>query len=297
MNILDYIGSMSKDLDRHKLRTEVKQMRSEITDYLLPAYEQAAEFFLTTPFMHDAVKRVSDEVATMLHTKQGTPYPVIIVNVLRNADEQLSAIEKLINNDFAEDLVPAGMTFFKIAVMQQIEAISFFTNYSGRLLNLTYTAEADARGSDLKVDKVIPAEQKFIEENFKNYLIVLGKVNVGAHELTKKIETAPDTVVTEDSLETVHSIKGTDGTDPMGMNFIPIKLNPIFHLRMWLEGLAHKRYEKAKVQKRVLEIKLLHLKQLSEDQRDAKTEKLINDYEDELNKLSRSIQKTEEEYA
>lgn len=67
--------------------------------------------------------------------------------------------------------------------------------------------------------------------------------------------------------------------------------NPIYHIRLFLIDLEQLRFERLKESKRLMELRILELKQKEANNDDPKTKKAIAYYEDKLNKLDMKIER------
>lgn len=67
--------------------------------------------------------------------------------------------------------------------------------------------------------------------------------------------------------------------------------NPIYHIRLFLIDLEQLRFEKLKESKRLMELRILELKQKDADNHDEKLEKAIKYYEEKLNKLDMKMER------
>lgn len=85
--------------------------------------------------------------------------------------------------------------------------------------------------------------------------------------------------------------------DPYHFGLIPIKMNPIYHIRMAIAEWQVARYNAAIEEKRALEYRLLALKASSDGKKDAKLEEAIEYSEARLAKLNYKLATMEEDYA
>ncbi|MOA51277.1 hypothetical protein D3C78_1744100 [compost metagenome] len=98
-------------------------------------------------------------------------------------------------------------------------------------------------------------------------------------------------VVAPDDVSTVEATVGATKTDPFHFGIIPVRLNPIYYVRMAIAEWQVNRYKAAVEEKRALEYRLLVLKDGSKD---AKIEQEIVYTEGRLQKLNKKLNDMEE---
>ena len=188
------------------------------------------------------------------------------------------------------------MTFLKINLLQYVEAITFTIRYARRNLLWTYAEEIAGEDPDIDVGDLTRGELQWLSENKSTYFACLKILSGDKKDLEKVFAEIPDVVVSEQSERVVPSTVGADRVDPFKFDFIPVKLNPIYHARMAIAEWQVARHRAAQEEKRMLEFRLLQLKSTQDGERNAKLEQQIEYTQGRIEKLNFKVQKMEEDY-
>ena len=104
-------------------------------------------------------------------------------------------------------------------------------------------------------------------------------------EIETKFKEIPNVLVNAESIETSQQLLGKDKTDPFQMRFIPLVLNPIYHVRIRVAEYQAAKYREAKEERGILELRIMLLKEQRSGRENAKIEKQIEYNEGRLQKL------------
>jgi hypothetical protein len=116
-------------------------------------------------------------------------------------------------------------------------------------------------------------------------------------KIKAEFEEIPDITVTAAGDRTVQSTLGVSKLDPFRHGFVPLAMNPIYHIRMKVADYQHYRYERAKAEKDALELRKLRLERLQHGKQDAALDKQIEYTQKRIDDLTLQIRKVEEQYA
>jgi hypothetical protein len=117
----------------------------------------------------------------------------------------------------------------------------------------------------------------------------------GKGDLNKVVEDLPDLSVNKTNIKAVEVLHRD--LDPFGFGFIPVVLNPAYHIGIMLAEWQVSRLNTAIAEKDVLEVQVMNLKLLAQDKNDAKLQSTIKYMEEErLKPLYKKIGKMEEKY-
>lgn len=296
MKIPSFLSSLLPTFSKDRIIEDANITRGEITEFTQRAYESAAEAFKNHKFKSEHVKPFTG--AFDRHIKgRGHNFIVNISGGWKNVLANLDEAKKLIEATYNEDVGGAGITYLKANLLQFIEMAGFVSKYARQLLIYTYAAEtAEYEDSGVVFNESIPpATRDWLKSNIQNFYVAYNIVTTDPHEFQRKIKDVPDIVVKPEAGEALSAAVGDKKLDPFSMKLIPIWLNPIYHVRMFVAQWQTERYHQAKAELQVLQLHKLHLEQLRANKPDAKLKQQIEYTENQINKIASKIRDMEED--
>ena len=297
MKIQAYLSSLLPSFGRERVEEDLRVTRTEIKDITQPAYELAAQGFKGHKFKS---KELDDQLATfgrMVKGRGGNIVEVIsnsLVDVLKNLDE----VEALINKTYSQEVAGAGLTYMKANLLQVAEAIAFVSKYARRFLLYVYvceTAQYEDSGTSI-AESLTPAESEWIKANFVSFCTALNVVSGNPDHMRKAINDIPDIVVTSENVSSLSSTVGEKKLDPFQMKLIPIVLNPVYHIGMFVAEYQADRYKAAKEELKLVQLRKLNLERVSQGKPDAHVQKEVNYLEQRIQGLNYKIAKMEKNH-
>ena len=143
------------------------------------------------------------------------------------------------------------------------------------------------------VDSFSKAEIEWINHNFIAFCAAFNITSGKPQQVEKQFSNIPDIVVTGDNAHTLGATIGEDKIDPFQMSLIPIWMNPIYHIGMFVAEWQSDRYKAAKEEVRLIQLRKLNLEKLSEGKPDAKIQKEIAYMETRIQGLNFKLAKME----
>jgi len=186
-----------------------------------------------------------------------------------------------------------------------IESISFATDYANKYLNYIYVIEAaelsESEENETFLDQInasiMPAEVRFLRDRFVDFCTVMDTLSKPTAKLKADFEDIPDVAITAAGDQIVQRSIGPSKLDPFRHGFVPLVMNPIYHIRMRVADYQHYRYEQAKATKDILQLRKLKLERQLAGKPDAAIEKQIEYTQKRIDELTLQIRKVEEQYA
>lgn len=275
MNVTKYLRSLLPNFDKVRVMEEIRITRGEIKDVTEPLYHKAAPFITKWTVKSPEVKELITTFNRFVHPN-GNAFTYIQKSfpaILENLDE----VEAMIEQIYSDEVAGSGLTFLKSNLLQFVECASFVSRYARKLLIYVYiheTAEYKDGGTVL-TDSLTPFESDWIKSNFVPFCQALMATSGQKAKLKKELDDIPDIVVTEDNADSLGKTMGQSKLDPLNMGFIPVWLNPIFHVRMMVAEWQSARYKQAREELAVLQLRQINLEQLQDGKPDAAVQKKI----------------------
>lgn len=296
MKLQKFVSLMLPTFEKGRLTEELGVVRNEIKEITLPPLREAHEFYRVGKLKSKQALNYDKNFLKIAPIQKASGnYVSVSYLVLATVDEKLEVLGKLIDKAFAKDVGSSSISFLRANILQYLEVASFASRYARRLLLWTLSEEQDSDNSPFRLPKAMSkAEERWIWDNRDNYAKCLAILSIDTRKMETSFQTIPDMVVAPDDIPAVEATVGTVKTDPFHFGFIPVRLNPIYYIRMSIAEWQVSRYKAAVEEKRALEYRLLALKDTNGG--DAKLEQEITYTEGRLQKLNKKIVEMEEGY-
>lgn len=298
MKLNKYLRSVLTTFRKTDMREDLVGTRAELTKLVLPAYDRAFKSAGKRKWKANTGQQLEAHLIKGVKTKlrfQGN-WIAMIQTALLEMEKRLPALEQLVDEHYDEDAGRGAMTVARVNLLQYLEAVSFYTRYSGYILNHVITAELNHGQGRAENEDMIPAVVDWVDRGLPTF-IHLTNLFLDGHDLVKVIEDLPDAVVTETNALMLEQTRPAEEIDPFRMGFIPTHLNPIFHYRMKRANAAAERYKETQAQIQVIELKIYNLEQLDRGKNDAGIQAKIKYLEENrLQPLQKAVMEWEEKY-
>lgn len=296
MKIQKFLSLMLPSFERSRLTEELGVLRSEIEEITLPPYISVKEHYGRNKLHAKQCQNFDREFGKKVSPKMGSyNYLYVICTVMEGMEERLATIEKMVNKAFAQDVGSSAISFTRANLIQYLEVASFASRYARRLLLWSLSEEQ----SDGKTGYTLPkamskAEERWVWDNRENFIQACRILYIAPRQLESSFAAIPDMVVAADEVAMIEQTLGATKTDPLGFGLIPVRLNPIYYVRIAVAEWQVSRYKAALEEKRALEYRLLALKE--ERAPDARLQQEIAYTEGRLQKLNKKVTDMESEY-
>lgn len=296
MKFDQYIVSLLPSFGKDRVLEDCRVTRNEIKDISLPLYDTAAPLFKGYKFKSP---ELLEQIASFNRLcKPGSDNIIThIQKCLKASLENLDEVEGLVEKTYNEEVAGAGLTYLKANLLQFTECLNFVARYARRYLLWVYIAEtAEIPDSETAlVDAMAPAEIEWIKINFVPFCTALNVVGIPTSKVKKALADVPDIVVTEENVKSLTSTLGAQKLDPLSVGLIPVWLNPIYHIGMFVAEWQASRYKAAKEEKKLVELRYLNLKKRQEGKPDARLQKEIDYTAGRLRELNYKLAKMEKD--
>jgi hypothetical protein len=293
MKIFDFIRQMAPVFRREDVSEKLRMLRIYLEDQTIPAYEN----YLTSGIKvkSKAIVEFEKQFVKNVHTQFRGNWAEVTLAVLKNISANLSAFETLADKNYAKDILSDAITFKKAEILRIFAIADFVVTYSRQNMLFLLATEANVEARTLPAGKERPLpELTWLEENQQGYFKSFPVMALKGSELLAALNSIPDIVVNEDSLATSEATIGAVKLDPLASGLIPIVWNPFYALGVRMANRENLRMDRAKAEKRAMEFRLEQLRMQERGENDARLEKTIAFYEQEVNLLASKIAKYEE---
>lgn len=298
MKLYDFAKGLLPSLEKNRVVEDLRVTLAELENSVLPNYSQGSEFFKLNKIKSDALKDLSDIFYRNITDKSAKQSSIIadVYKRLPNLIENTKRIQELVEANLERDMIREGLTASKITIIRAAESISFISGYMLDLLNYAYVQETtyiveDGGDLDFSIGKI-----KHVENNMSRFAKMVGEYAIQPDEFRKVLKDIPEVVINEKTQLSVSGVYKESTLDPFNTGYmVGFYYNPIYHLRLAVSEWQAGRYKANKDKKKVLELRLLHLKLKSENKSDPKLEQEITYLQSRIDKIERDLKRVEED--
>lgn len=299
MKIADFIKALLPHIDKNKVLEDLRVTSSEIDNFGITSYQHASEHFKTNKIKSLSNKDLSDVFYRNFDVQGGMKQSSFIGEILKrmpfvkeNVDYILGLAEEL----FERDIINEGLTAKKAIILRAAGNLSFISRFSIDLLNLVYVNEAIETKAEIEESlRLSPAAIKHINENIGYFARLLSDYGVPTKKFSNIILEIPDVIINTKTKDAVNGLYSEKELDPFTNVFkAGFTGNPVYHVRMLVAEWQSNRYKANKDKKKMLELRLLHLKMLQDGKDDAKLEQEIEYIQGRVDRINRYLIEVEE---
>lgn len=297
MNILKFFSALLPNFERSRIVEDIDLLRSEVKEILVPAYKQAVSVIHGRKYAAPITNNFNQLFIDTLPRYRTQGFIAGTLDFYQHVVEKLDVLEHMVLEQFAKDVTKETLTYRKAAILQYLSAVRFANEYAARSL-LRYIAAEQATSTGGSVDsQLTPGELKWLQDNMSGYFQVLKLLTLPTKDIAAALQSVPEITVVPERYDVVKQSVGADALDPLKLNFISARFNPIYFIRQMHAEYQVEHYKRNKEVKRALEFRLLALRLAYEGKQDAKVAQQIEYFEGRIARLSASIAETEAQYA
>lgn len=297
MRTPNYLASLLPSFATETVLEDCRITRGEIKDITLPAYHAAVPLLKGWKYKTDAI--VADMGQFRRIIKGNDDFVVAVEKSFKTILENLDIVEDMVTKTFNQEVAGSGVTYLKSNLLQFVECVAFVSKYARKYLIYIYVMETShfTDSNTTVAESLTPAEIEWLRANFVSFCTALNVTSTAPMSVRKAIADIPDIVVTADNAQTLGSTMGENKIDPFQMRLIPVWLNPIYHVGMFVAEWQSSRYKAAQEELKLIQLRKLNLERLSQGKPDAKLQKEISYMESRIQGLNYKLAKMEKDNA
>jgi hypothetical protein len=300
IKLINFIKSLLPRIGKDQILEDLRITATELDQIVIPSYEQAAEFFKVNKPKSEMAKSLSEDFYRKFEKGAMAKQASIIGEVaarLSFIKQNLAYVQAQIEIVLERDILNEGLTAKKAILVRAANQISFISRFSSDVLNYVYVAEAIAVNVDVQESMSLsPAAYKHVQNNIKVFATLLSDYGIPTREFEKIYTAVPDIVVSSRNESSIVGLFKEQDIDPFTSPYVQgFTGNPIYHVRLVFAEWQASRYKANKEKKRMLELRLLHLKLINEKKNDPKIEAEINYIQNRIDSTERYMREVEED--
>jgi hypothetical protein len=296
MKIEAYLASLLPTLRKDQILDDCRNTRVELRETTLPAYEVAVPLLGKWKWKSEEMKA---HAATFTRLVKGGNIIAVIEAGLKETVATLALAETYVMKSYNEEVVSVALTYKKANVLQFIEAVAFVSKFARKFINYAFVYETASYedGETVIKDALTPYEIKWIDDNFVSFCTAFSAVAQAVKTVEDAIESVPEITVKTSNQGALKETLGEKRLDPFKLGFISAKMNPFYHVGKWMAEGQVDRYNAAKEELRLVQLRKLNLEKLNERKPDAALQNEIQYSENRVQGLNAKIAKMEAQYA
>ena len=296
MSIINFIKAMLPRVMKADVEEDLRITEKELSQTTIPQYFSAGNLFKVNKIKSQEVNDFEKAFYKTMDLKSKGPNFIVDIHAaLLRLQANLTYLQKLATDILEADLIAEGTTAKKAHILRAAGSISFVSNFALTFLNHILVLESEALSDKGTESDIPPAEKKYIDSRYDLFFKNLNEYSMDPEKFQKAMVEIPDVHLTSKNAASVAAVFKTSQLDPFGgMGLKGFTGNPIYHIRLVVAEWQARRYNANKDKKKLLELRLLHLKSLYENSPNPRLEQEINYIENRVAKLDKAMREVED---
>lgn len=298
----DFFKSLLPSFEKKKLLESCDLVEQNVINVLLPIIQTTLNItdeygvkINTAPMavkFQKEVQRFASKVKFLpVHTRN---YATILNEVMQRMMKKEEYLRMYIKQNFSNIVVRQGLTFQHHQVIRLIDLMNYYVNYA-----ITMTHQIiyeDINAAALAGPKpLLDVQIKELNANFLTFVRLTEIFAMDEQNFEQIVQETADIVIEEAVGTDALAINGDLNTDPLRVGFMPVVGTAILLVRNQILVYQIKKYERNKLVKQCLELRLLSLRQQQEDgDPDPQIQRSIEALVGRIQKLDYEIDKFEQ---
>ncbi len=302
LNLSSFIKSMLPSFNKSDVEADL-EISLEHIPVILENYGSLNSVISVTPIqskeskdlIKDFYKDISKVKAKLSRNNNiALDMVTLMTNVKANGDYLLDIISDSIN----DTIMSQALTAYNANLLRTVPHYYFMTRYAMDLLNYIYVKEVEHSKTEIdKSYKLNKKQEEFLTKNVWVFARLISLYGSDHSHFKKEAESLSDVTIPKDDVETVVQQFASDKLDVF--NNLPNGFigSPIYSVRLIFAQWEADRYRSLKNKRKLLELRLLHLKLIKEQGiSDQSTEREIGhlqstlvDYDFKLSKIEDDV--------
>lgn len=298
MKIVNFIKSLLPHLDKEDVMEDIDNTKAELITGVIPTYQSASIYFKASGIKSDSNLDIQKVFYRNYEIKARGKKSSMVEDIsvaLANVKINLDYLADQTENLFSRDIIKDGLTIRKAILLRGVEHMCFISRYAVDLLNLIYINEAKSVNSELTEGfSASDRTAKITEKNLFIFARLLYWYSQDLEKFKATLARGKEAILNDETTQSVVALYNEEEVDPIASGLVnEFEGNPIYHIRLVIAEWQADRYKSFKDKKKMLELRLLHLKSM-ESGTDPKLEKEIEYIQDRITSIEYKMSKMEQ---
>jgi len=286
MKALDFIRKLLPSFGKKDVRDKLRLAVSKLADVVGPALENFTSVFNAGKFSSKFGQEFNASFLKFVPSNIRNLRNPLLETIERAKDNAIKLGDLLTDHTakaLKDTIHVEGITYQTVSLLRLIEVLDFFGDYTSRLLLRLVTAESNSQVfNTAEQGELSKAEIDYLDANRHMYFRILELLYEDPRLIMGKLTSIPEVIVnqTQDAAP-VPALMGGAG-DPLELGVVPLLSGLFTAVGIRSVNRDIDRYERAKKERKSIEMRLEVLNQGGRGAVDARTQSIIEGYEREL---------------
>uniref|UniRef100_A0AAU7PF95 Virion structural protein n=1 Tax=Burkholderia phage vB_BgluM-SURPRISE13 TaxID=3159457 RepID=A0AAU7PF95_9VIRU len=294
MNINAYVKSLKGVTSKDEVLNSLDVVQQDLSTKVVPIVGTASAAFKTIKPKSEVVIGYDERYREAFRLGRNASTIEDLKDRIHKVQKNLDILAQEIHKSMPETVSQQTIDHRSAVMMQMVDNAAFLNRFIRKFIEAVTVYETDAIGmyEDYQKDNLTKGEAAWIEARFPYFLEVLASLSDDGFK--KKFDDIPNVKVDVDSDDN-NALFGRLKMDPFKLGFIPVSLNPFFHIGKWIAEFQAWRYKEAQEDLRRIQSRILLLEEAHAGKSNPQVEKEIKILRDKSEGLIYKINKAEEE--
>ena len=294
MNINAYVKSLKGVTGKDEVLSSLDVVQQDLSTKVVPIVGTAAAAFKTIKLKSEVVIGYEERYRQAFRLGRNANVVEDLRDRLHKVQKNLDVLGQEIRKSMPETVSQMSIDHRSAVMMQLVDNAAFMNRFIRKFIEAITVYETEAVGmyEDYQKDNLTKGEAAWVEDRFPFFLETLEALS--DDHFKQKFDDIPNVKVDPDSDDN-NALFGRLKMDPFKMGFIPVSLNPFFHIGKWIAEFQAWRYKEAQEDLRRIQQRILLLEEAKQGKSNPQIEKEIKILRDKSEGLVYKINKAEEE--
>ncbi|BAS04974.1 putative virion stractural protein [Ralstonia phage RSF1] len=294
MNINAYVKSLKGVTGKDEVLSSLDVVQQDLSTKVVPIVGTAAAAFKTIKPKSEVVIGYEERYRQAFRLGRNASVIEDLRDRLHKVQKNLDILGQEIRKSMPETVSQMSIDHRSAVMMQLVDNAAFMNRFIRKFIEAVTVYETEAVGmyEDYQKDNLTKGEAAWVEDRFPFFLETLEALS--DDHFKQKFDDIPNVKVDPDSDDN-NALFGRLKMDPFKMGFIPVSLNPFFHIGKWIAEFQAWRYKEAQEDLRRIQQRILLLEEAKQGKSNPQIEKEIKILRDKSEGLIYKINKAEEE--
>lgn len=299
MNIFEYVKGIKKRFTKVDIGVTIDTVNAELVNITIPLLADKAAWLVkddsqvTSNFYQRDRESIMTDFSKSGYLRKSNPFDMILKS-LRNTVEILAFLKAYFDKSTGEELSNASVTVTESNALQLIDLAAFVSTYTRSWLDVILSAETNHRNNVNGELNITQAMFVYLGDNRANFGAAISILATPVEKIETMFKAIPEIVIAEVNPKAVTGTLGQDKIDPLRLNLIQSKWDPIYFIGMIISDYSAARYKAAKEEAAFLELRIARFKKQLEQKDDPHLANIIERRQGQLDAWRGKIKKMED---
>jgi hypothetical protein len=290
----EFFKSLLPSLSKRDMVWDLTHTYEELQQIVIPMYDMNIDGDFRGHIATEMDKRLKKSKLDFSKNSYKT-----IGKLLKKIDENEEDVVKMMEHEFAREVIKDALDYKKINIIYYVEALNFVNDYARRFISAVISQEYESELAHKIIGPVDKATVAWVadDRNMDSFIRVLEILTPAVKSFLDKLKDLEGHIFDPIEWESIKSVSGSK-MDPVEFGFVPVRMNLIYHVGMAINGWRVAKYERnkeelARVQLMVIALEEQRAKTQDKEKLDNLTQQ-IRYYGNRINVLSAKIEDMED---